>query len=317
MKTHKNLKLSSYTIESNLIKEENSFSRILYSTRTGKLCKVTESIWQSLSNEQFADLSSSMIEILKSDQFIVPKHEDELKSIIIENQDEISNTDTLYQVIQPSAWCQLGCGYCGQKHNKKLLSGLAQQSYIDRYEKRLIGGNYSNVSIGWFGGEPTTGMSVMRLMTPQLIDIAEKANCTYSAKIVTNGLGLTYKLAKELVDIHKVNEFEITLDGIEDFHDNRRFTKLNKPTFSRIFKNLKELVNIPNIKINIRCNVDRENIKGVKPLITKIAEHDLQKKINFYTAPIHSWGNDAHLTSLTKNEYAEYELEWLDRKSVV
>ena len=29
------------------------------------------------------------------------------------------NTSTLYEVIQPTANCQMGCFYCGQNHEKK------------------------------------------------------------------------------------------------------------------------------------------------------------------------------------------------------
>ena len=42
-----------------------------------------------------------------------------------------------------------------------------------------------------------------------------------------------------------------------------------------------------------------------------LAESGIQKRISFYVAPIHSWGNDAHKESLTTAEFSEWEIQWL------
>jgi len=64
--------------------------------------------------------------------------------------------------------------------------------------------------------------------------------------------------------------------------------------------------------ISIRCNVDERNFEGVSPLISLLAEHSLQDKIQyFYPVGVYSWGgNDAHRKSLTKEEYAAKEIDW-------
>ncbi len=48
---------------------------------------------------------------------IVDDGEDELEFILNDNKSKIRNqTDTLYEVIQPTLNCQLECWYCGQEH---------------------------------------------------------------------------------------------------------------------------------------------------------------------------------------------------------
>jgi uncharacterized protein len=106
---------------------------------------------------------------------------------------------------------------------------------------------------------------------------------------------------------------EITLDGTSEYHDKRRILKNGKGSFEIIYKNIMELCNcdLGNCNISIRCNVDNENIDSISPLLHKFNRDGLHKKINFYVAPIHSWGNDANKSSLKKEDFANYEIEWL------
>ena len=103
-----------------------------------------------------------------------------------------------------------------------------------------------------------------------------------------------------------------------EFHDKKRYLKEGGDTFDLIFKNLLQICNKSDFEeypcnITIRCNVDRANVAGVSPLIDLLAKHNLQKKIAyFYPIGIYSWaGNEAQKESLTKEEFAELEIDWL------
>ena len=154
------------------------------------------------------------------------------------------------------------------------------------------------------------GLSVIRTLTPQLKALASEFDCSYDAKMVTNGLALTEKIAIELVKNLDITAIEITLDGTKDYHDIRRMQKNGKPTFSKIFTNVVNLANkkYPNLDVSIRCNVDYQNHESVSLLLQKLAAANIQDKVRFYVAPIHSWGNDAHKQSLTKEKFAELEI---------
>ena len=158
----------------------------------------------------------------------------------------------------------------------------------------------------------------IRLLTPMLIKLAQEFDIPYSAKIVTNGLSLKENIFVELVHDLKITSMEVTLDGSAEFHDKRRHTKEGGPSFDLIFKNLLAIYNREDFeqmgcRISIRCNVDGRNWQGVSPLIKLLAEHNLQKKIAyFYPIGVYSWGgNTAHEKSLTKEEFAEMEIDWL------
>jgi uncharacterized protein len=173
-----------------------------------------------------------------------------------------------------------------------------------RHVKKLL--------VCWFGAEPLAGLPAIRSLSPKLKSLAEKHGCTYEAKIVTNGLTLTDNIATEIVQDHLVKFVEITLDGVAEFHDARRHRKTGLPTFDTIFRNLVDIANRTDLdmEIRVRCNVDRRNVDGVLPLIRLLADAGVQRRVDFYVAPVHSWGNDAHTRSLSHSEFAELEIDW-------
>jgi uncharacterized protein len=134
----------------------------------------------------------------------------------------------------------------------------------------------------------------------------------YSAKVVTNGVALTPEIATELVRQLGVTSIEVTLDGPRRHHDARRHTKSGDRSFDRIVANLLAIRDLDlSFALSIRCNVDRTNADGVSELIELLTEQGLHKRASFYTAPVHSWGNDAHMASLSREDYAAREIEWL------
>ncbi len=292
---------------------EQCFKRVLYATRTSEVRVIDEDSWNNLEDGRFDLLPKEILFELVDIELIVPADEDELKTILHRNDAAAIDDDSLYLVIQPTASCQLGCHYCGQEHTNKLLSDEEQQLFIKRTRTKLSEKKFRNLSIAWFGAEPLVGISVMRTLTPELQALATSFGCQYQAKIITNGLALTDKIATEIVNELGVNSIEITLDGVAEFHDNRRMQKNGKPTFDKIFVNLISLANRQDldVEIIIRCNVDRQNYESVSPLLLMLASFGLQERINFYIAPIHSWGNDAHTRSLEAEEFAAWEIRWL------
>lgn len=292
---------------------EGCIKRLLYATRTAKLHIVDEYSWKNIESGMFDKLPEKMLFQLLNSEIIVPSNEDELTTILSRNDAVAVDNNQLYLVIQPTASCQLGCHYCGQEHTSKLLSDEEQQMFIQRARAKLETKQFQSLSIGWFGGEPLLGLSVMRALTPQLQTLAKTFGCGYEAKIVTNGLALTEKVATEIISNMDVRFVEITIDGMPEFHDTRRMQKNGKATFDKIFQNVVALAKRKDIDVNIsiRCNVDRENYKSVSPLLKLLAKEGLQERINrFYVAPIHAWGNEAHTRSLSPEDFATHEIIW-------
>ncbi|GGB50164.1 radical SAM/SPASM domain-containing protein [Roseibium aquae] len=311
------LKLSKYCIASEPFGDfaSGDTKHVLLSGRTGEIRVIGAQGWDLLSAPDFSgnDLPGDLRYELMSIEALVPEQEDELTVILDRNRAAQEDTGQFYLVIQPTASCQLGCGYCGQAHTSQKLDDLDTDRLVTMVSEKLETGRFEHFQVGWFGAEPLNALSKIYELSVAFEKAAAKAGCSYGAKVVTNGMKLTVPTALKLAREAGVRLVEITLDGDREFHDKRRFTKKNQPSFDRIYGNLLKVATHPDIdfQINIRANVDEHNVEGVFALIDRLASDGLQERIRFYTAPVHSWGNDAHLQAVELARYAKWELNCL------
>lgn len=313
-----NYKLSFYTVFSDPVNSKGD--RVAFGTRSAKAYFLPSRYYEIVLSDHFEQMPDKIFEELIEMKIFVPKTENELSAIIQENNQALDDPekDTLYEVIQPSAMCQLGCYYCGQQHTKDYLNSEVMDKIVLRIREKLFRQKYKKLHIGWFGAEPLMGLRQIRELTKIFKDeICVEFDLDYSAKVVTNGLSLKENIFEELTTDLNVKTIEITLDGTAEYHDTHRYTKENGKSFDLIFNNLLNIFKKENYhdygcSITIRCNVDIDNVNGVTPLIQLIASHNLQEKIGyFYPIGIYSWGNDAHLNSLSKEAFAEMEIDWM------
>jgi uncharacterized protein len=314
------VKLSTYHATSPpLVDHDGDASvRMVLSTRSGEVRVVDNALWRLVEAGGVDTLPADVRRELEDIEILVADDEDELETVLGRSDQATADDDVLYLVIQPSAACQLGCGYCGQEHTADRLSAQNHAAFVTKARSKLATGSYRHLHIGWFGAEPLLGLEVMKRMTPDLMAAAAEAGCGYSAKIATNGLLLTPDVARTLQEL-AVSFVEITLDGTPAFHDQRRFRKGGAPSFDQIFRNLVAVARTDDVTIalSVRCNVDRSNAAGVRPLIDLLASLGLQERVTFYVAPVHSWGNDAQLGSFERAEFARLEVDWLARQMML
>ncbi len=110
--------------------------------------------------------------------------------------------------------------------------------------------------IVWYGGEPLLNFDTIKRLTKEF----QKLNVQYSAQIVTNGYLMTSEVSKQFTDL-SIKTVQVTLDGIEEIHNNRRPLKNGEETYSRILENtISLLANVPDVELYIRSNVDKDNI---------------------------------------------------------
>lgn len=313
--------LSRYLVATEPFDAHGQSSRIVMSTRSGKSVLIAEEVWGALRDARWERVPDATFAALRRLLIVVYTDDDELALVIADNEREIAESRTLVQIVQPTAACQLGCSYCGQQHEARNMTETIRQGLMSKVRQRLARGNqsgeaYEVLRVGWFGAEPLLGLSTMRALSPELRAAAEEAGCSYTARIVTNGIGLSLPIAQELEALHGVRHAEITLDGPARTHDLRRVTKNGgRPTFDAILRRLSAIASEPEIvfDITIRCNVDRSNADAVDDLIEVLYSSGLSKRIGLYFAPVHDWGNGAHETALDPTEFAEREIAWFAR----
>ncbi len=314
------LTLSRYIVEtpSFVDPDEGAERVIIFSTRTSRTLVLSPELWSLVQSGDFNGLDRATRSELEHARILVPSDEAELDVVLSENRSASDSYSTLYLVVQPTAACQLGCDYCGQTHVARHLIPSEQELFIDRARCKLQSGRFSSLELAWFGAEPLLGLDVIRAMTPRFQELASALDCGFHAKMVSNGLGLTIDVAEELAGKHSVRYVEITLDGDASGHDRRRVFKKGGPTFERILRNIIAVVTRRdiNLKLGVRCNVDRRNRESVTPLLRRLADGGIHLLLDrFYFAPIHAWGNDAEKNSASPEEFAGWQMEWFAEMS--
>lgn len=309
------MKFSRYLIVNKI---DNDFS-LLYSTKSGEYIRIRNSIYDRISNGIYSNNETEIINILFEKSFLVDSNKDEFFEVMKNFKNKSNdNEGNLSLTIQPTANCQLGCSYCGQNH-QNINVDILKARIIIKYVKSILNkSSYKLLNIVWYGAEPILGIKAIRTFSDEIIHFCKENNIKYTASIITNGVSLNEKVFEDLAKREVIN-YQITLDGTKEIHDNSRFLKKGKGrTYDRIIKNItsvteNKLYEDKKCNILIRYNVHKENLADVDNLIKELVDRGLNSKVSMNFAPIHDWGgNDAENNiGISPELFAEYEMDWM------
>lgn len=136
--------------------------------------------------------------------------------------------------------CNLRCTYCYEsKTNNSISYEVLDKTieFIKEHKKINI--------INLFGGEAFLELDKIEYFTDKLIDLKKIQNRNFLLYTNTNGTICNEKFLKVLKKLSDNFKFHyvISIDGNKKFHDSKRKTVDNKPTYDLIFKNIKFIQN--------------------------------------------------------------------------
>jgi uncharacterized protein len=236
-------------------------------------------------------LTTSLVEnklLLEKKQYLFNDVTEEKKQLSI-NISKFSNITNINPKVYLSVsnFCNASCIYCyqddGITHNNFLSYNDIKHAFI-YFEKHLnnltkeSNCNHINRRIILFGGEP------LQLENIKLIEIILKhaKNSNIKITIITNGFCINYY--KSLISKYKntIDVVVLTLDGTEETHNIRRSYKDGTGSFGDVCKSINTLLSL-GIKINVNCNIDKQNKGTLLELIEyiKINKWHLDKNFRF------------------------------------
>lgn len=175
--------------------------------------------------------------------------------------------------------------------------------------KRLIENRtpaLDRLTISWFGGEPLLARNVVLDVGGYAYDLCVEHGVQFSAGLTTNAYLLTPELLESLVRIgHR--EYQITLDGDEEWHDKTRVLANRKPTFERIWSHLIAYREVAgNFSICLRLHVHKDNVESLKRLYERVKECLLSDpRFNVYFHKVSNLSSDFTIkeTVLKRDQY--------------
>lgn len=179
----------------------------------------------------------------------------------LENREE----DEVQLFFVPNYSCNFACTYCYQEGYEPVRQTL-NKDIIDaffRYVRKEFAGRKKYITV--FGGEPLLPGAAQQEMVAYLLQKANEQ--ALDVAFVTNGYTLESYLP--LLRTASIREVQVTLDGTEEIHDQRRFLHGKLPTFDRIVKGIDACLEA-GIPINLRMVVDKDNIDNL-PAMARFA----------------------------------------------
>lgn len=171
---------------------------------------------------------------------------------VLENTDDYFK-NCLMLIIMPTESCNFRCIYCYEDHQNKFM----ERDTVESVKKFLInhGNEYKQISIGWFGGEPTLCKDIILEINELVKKIMDYNQELFMFTITTNGYLLN---SDTFIEYYRsgITSYQITIDGWKQ-DENRPLTNGGK-TFDTIIKNLDAIHNLPkqyNFSITIRHNI--------------------------------------------------------------
>ncbi len=175
----------------------------------------------------------------------------------IENREK----DEIQIFFVPWYACNFGCDYCyqsGYEQEKQSLSNEIIDSFFS-YIKKEFAGKRKYITV--FGGEPLLLAESSRKSVEYILQNATQNGL--DTAFVTNGFSL--EEYTPILKKYRIREVQVTLDGIEEMHNQRRPLKNGGGTFEKIIKGINTAL-AEGININLRIVIDKENLQSLVDL---------------------------------------------------
>jgi uncharacterized protein len=289
--------------------------RLVYATRVSKVLPVKQAVADDLEAGRVPALGEQQLDVLRRYQLLVPAAEDELEAVTQRFTNNADDPGRRHIALFPTAYCNMGCTYCGQTHRRTSLRGNHREAVRRRVLAMLKHPQTTSMRLDWFGGEPLMGFAAIRDLSQSFVPVVEQRELDWSSVIITNGALLDIRKIRALAQECKVTHAEITIDGPPEMHDRHRPLKSGGASFWRIIDAIKQALDdesTAGLTFGIRSNVDVHNEDAITDLLELLASHGFaHPRVRFGIKPVHSWGNDVSAIELGKRHFAEREAQWL------
>ena len=263
----------------NILSKSNKYGYLLFNTMSSVFIRILEddiNTWLELKKNPDNYSKFTHRDFLLKSRIIVENQEDDLNIYLADILKNRYNSSDMALTILPTRGCNFGCIYCYEQDRPNIAMTEQTEEALIRFVKSNK--NLKRLNVVWYGGEPLLNFNTIIRLTEKfkLLDIE------YSAKIISNGYLLTKDKAEKLKDL-SVRNIQITFDGPERIHNERRFLLGGQPTYRTIMKNLKYLLEVnKEITIDIRTNIDRRNKDDYNALYQNFKSEIDDRRITMY-----------------------------------
>ena len=265
-------------------------------TLTSEIISLTKEEYSFLANMETVDLEdiekAGLTELVQK-RYIVEESYDEYKryldvlSIVKVMQKKHLKGFSKYTIL-PTTGCNARCFYCfEQGMTVETMSVETADRLVDYIcETNAYKGTDKELSIDWFGGEPTAARSIVTHICTGLSDRGVK----FHSGIVTNGSLITPEYVEEMKSVWHLDKVQLSIDGNRsDYNARKAYVNPSLHNYDTVLKAIGYLADA-GVRVILRCNVDIENVERLDDMILDLKHEILdkgRKGVSIYFAALH------------------------------
>lgn len=270
----------------NIIFELNKENYLLFNTANGTILLLNKSEVDYLNN--INSLNNESIEKYLELGVIVDANLNESHKLIKRINSELCGNEKLSFVIAPTMRCNYKCIYCFEEN--KITNDMDTDIALSvvKFITDRVGVTTKEIHITWFGGEPTLNLPIIKIIGENIKRFLLDKNVIFTSSIVSNGVLLSKKVCKELIEFCNLTTVQITIDGLAKTYCKLKQT--NENNFNQVISNIQDCCELVNY--NIRLNANKNNyLELIKLCDYLMIEKNLKNKINIYFAQLRDYKN--------------------------
>lgn len=256
--------------------------KVMYNTMSNSVICFTKTEYEEIKIlledlNEFEKSYPSLFSAMKEAGFIIDNY-NELNLIKLRNRLSTFEDGFYHLTINPTLDCNLKCWYCSTEYKNAKHQGAMSDETIDAVKKHI---KYviekqkaRHLHLDWFGGEPLMYFyDIMKPIAKETIELCKSNNVMFSHHVTTNSVCMTGKMIHEFAEL-QLQSYQIPLDGNEKHHNTIKYTDDKSGTFKKIISNINMLAEIiPNVKITLRINYDKQTLYGIEDIIPLISDN--------------------------------------------
>ncbi|EJR26679.1 radical SAM protein [Bacillus cereus] len=174
-------------------------------------------------------------------------------------------------ILFPTEQCNFRCVYCYEDFKDGRMSKETIEGIKALLKQRVP--ELKELHLNWFGGEPLVAKDIVLDISSYASDLAKQfSNVSYYGSMTTNAYLLTPKVFSDLISAGVTN-YQITLDGPNIIHNQRRLRANGEGSFERIWKHLIYMQESSlHFKVTLRIHFDLKSKELLLPFIDVIRE---------------------------------------------
>ncbi|MGM0607910.1 MAG: radical SAM protein [Candidatus Muiribacteriota bacterium] len=305
----------------NYLFKSNKYGYLIYNSYSNTFAQLDEKTYKEVQkiqknpeNYDYSNSTSLLFQLCGA-KMLISKDEIPTLNMDLSNTVKRFSTRNLSLTIAPTRDCNFECPYCYEEDRPHLYMSKEVENNLVKFIKKYR--NFSSISITWYGGEPLLCWNKILKISKEI----QKMKPEYYSEIITNGFLLTPKIARQFKDAG-IKSVQITIDGMQETHNNRRKHKTEKDTFNVILKNLDYLMKVWKGRLVIRINVDKTNHEEYHQVYSMIKERfkESENELVIYPGIIVDYSNDCRgdkTCGMNRQQIADFMLECYNKFQIM